>query len=200
MLRSVSTTPAESGTRGRTRRAIVSAAATVLARDRTATLAEIAQAAEVGRSTLHRYFADRDELVRAAVVDSLELVEQAVLGAAVDEGPVVDAMRRLVTALVATGDRLLFAFGDLSLIEELPEYDDRSERLVIDLIERGQAEGVFDPVVPAVWIMNTVWAMVYTGAEAAQQGTVPQHGVTAHVIRTLEGGIRQSEAGTSPAR
>lgn len=200
MLLSVSTTPTESGTRGRTRRAIIGAAATVLARDRRATLAEIAQAAEVGRSTLHRYFADRDELVRAAVVDSLALIEQAVLGAAVDEGPPVDAMRRLVTALVATGDRLIFAFGDLSLLDELPEEDDQTERLVIDLIERGQAEGVFDRDVSAPWIMSTVWAMVYTGAEAAQSGMLPPHGVTAHVIRTLEGGIRRDDPGTPPTR
>jgi AcrR family transcriptional regulator len=34
----------------------------VLARDPTATLADIAQAAGVGRSTLHRYFADRDHV------------------------------------------------------------------------------------------------------------------------------------------
>ncbi|MEU8132643.1 TetR/AcrR family transcriptional regulator [Streptodolium elevatio] len=196
----MSTTSAESGARGRTRRAIVSAAATLLARDRRATLAEIAQAAEVGRSTLHRYFADRDELVRAAVEDSLALIEQAVLDAAVDEGPCVDAMRRLVTALVATGDRLLFAFGDLSVLEELPDYDDRTERMVTDLIERGQAEGVFDPEVSAGWIMATVWAMVYTGAEAAQQGRVPPHGVAAHVIRTLEGGIRRPDAGTPATR
>ncbi|NUU25104.1 MAG: TetR/AcrR family transcriptional regulator [Streptomycetaceae bacterium] len=190
MLRNVSTRSAESGTRSRTRRAIISAAATVLARDRRATLAEIAQAAEVGRSTLHRYFADRDELVRAAALDSIVLIEEAVLGAAVTEGPPADAMRRLVTGLVGTGDRLLFFFGDPNLVAELPDDgDDQTERLVLDLIERGQAAGVFDPDVSAAWIMSVLWALVYTGAEAVQQGMVPRHGVTAHVIRTLENGI-----------
>ncbi|MFJ5260924.1 TetR/AcrR family transcriptional regulator [Streptomyces sp. NPDC088387] len=183
---------AESGTRGRTRRAIIDAAASVLARDRRATLAEIAKAADVGRSTLHRYFPDRDQLVLTAARDSLEMIDQAVRDAAVEQGPPLDAMRRLTTALVDTGDRLLFAVGDLQLFEEISaatEGEDETERLVVDLIERGQREGVFDTGVSAAWIMQALWALVYAGAEAAQQGTLPRHGVTAHVVRTLEGGI-----------
>ncbi len=43
-------------TRNRTERAILEAAVSVLARDRAATLPQIAQAAGVGRTTLHRYF------------------------------------------------------------------------------------------------------------------------------------------------
>lgn len=59
----------ESGARGRTRRAILGAAASVLSRRRDATLADIA-AAEVGRSTLQRYFPDREMLLSAVVEDS----------------------------------------------------------------------------------------------------------------------------------
>src|SRR5918995_1052203 len=73
--------PTRSGVRDTTRRAILGAAASVLARDRAATLAEIAEAAGVGRSTLHRHFADREELVAAAVEDSLAALGQAVEGA-----------------------------------------------------------------------------------------------------------------------
>lgn len=49
----------------------------MLARDRTATLADIADAADVGRSTLHRYFADRAELVNAVILDSFQVVDQS---------------------------------------------------------------------------------------------------------------------------
>ncbi|MFD5568344.1 TetR/AcrR family transcriptional regulator [Streptomyces cadmiisoli] len=190
---------AESGTRGRTRRAILDAAASVLARDRRATLAEIARAADVGRSTLHRYFPDRDQLVRAATEDALELIDRAVHDAATDQGPPADAMRRLATALVDTGDRMIFAFGDTSLLAELESQGDdgdATERRVLDLIERGQADGTFDSGVGAQWIMQVLWALVYAGAESAQQGTLPRPGVTAHVIRTLEGGVLRRTEGT----
>ncbi|MCF2530492.1 TetR/AcrR family transcriptional regulator [Yinghuangia sp. KLBMP8922] len=161
-----------------------------MARNRRATLADIAQAAEVGRSTLHRYFPDRDELVSAAVEDSLAHMAQALEEAAIDQGPALDAMRRLATALVGAGDRLVFVFGDPHIFEQLPdEEDDPTDRQVLALIERGQAEGAFDPEADPVWIRGVLWALVYTGAEMAARGTMPRHVAAANTVRTLERGI-----------
>ncbi len=181
--------PTRSGVRDRTRRAILGAAASVLARDRAATLAEIAEAAGVGRSTLHRHFADREELVAAAVEDSLAALGQAVEDAGLDQGPPLEAMRRLVAAMAGVGDRLLFLFGDPRVLEGR-EGPAPSDGPVIELIERGQAEGVFDPEVSPGWVEHVLWALVYTAAEEANAGRLPRHGVTATVIRTLENGIR----------
>jgi AcrR family transcriptional regulator len=161
----------------------------VLARDRAATLADIARAADVGRSTLHRHFADREELVEATVEDSLAALGRSVEDAALDQGPPLEAMRRLVAAVVGVGDRLLFLFGDPRVLEgrEGPALTDRP---VTELIERGQAEGVFDPEVSPGWIEHVLWALVYTAAEEANAGRLPRHGVTATVIRTFEHGVR----------
>jgi AcrR family transcriptional regulator len=177
------------GVRGRTRRAILGAAASLLARDRSATLADIAAAAEVGRSTLHRYFPDREGLLEAVIEDSLEALDQAVAEAALDQGPPLEAMRRLVTAMVAVGDRILFLFGDPRVLEGRRD-PDPSARPVTGLIERGQAEGVFDPQVSPSWIEHVLWALVYTAAEAAANGTLPRPGAAATAIRTFEHGIR----------
>ncbi|WP_228637447.1 TetR/AcrR family transcriptional regulator [Microtetraspora sp. AC03309] len=181
----------ESGTRGRTRRAILGAAASVLARDRAATLADIAEAAQVGRSTLHRYFPDRQELLNATVVDSFHVVEQSVAAAAIDQGPPLEAMRRLITAMVDVGDRLAFLFGDPRVLEEFSSCfePDLSVPTAISLIERGQAEGVFDPQVSAEWIQQMLYAVTYTGWEAAAKGLLPRHGVASTVIRTFENGV-----------
>jgi AcrR family transcriptional regulator len=178
-----------SGVRHRTRRAILGAAASVLARDRGATLAEVASAAGVGRSTLHRYFADREALIEAAIEDSLQALGQSMEDAALDQGPPLEAMRRLVAAMVGVGDRLLFLFGDPRVLEGR-EGPMPTGRPVTELIERGQAEGVFDPEVSPGWVEHVLWALVYTAAEEANNGRLPRHGVTATVIRTLENGIR----------
>ena len=180
---------ARAGVRSRTRRAILGAAASVLARDRSATLADIAEAAEVGRSTLHRYFPDREGLLEAVVEDSLETLDRAVAEAALDQGPPLEAMRRLFTAMVEVGDRILFLFGDPRVLEGRQD-PEPSDRPVIGLIERGQAEGVFDRQVGAGWIEHVLWALVYTAAEEAANGRLPRHGVTATAIRTFEHGIR----------
>ncbi len=197
----------ESGTRGRTRRAILGAAAEVLARDRAATLADIAKAAEVGRSTLHRYFPDRDVLVKAAVADAYLVIQQSIQDASVDEGPPVEALRRLVAAMVDTGDRLLFLYGDSSVLEGFEAGDEEAgagpdsvAQMMTDLIKRGQAAGVFDPSVAVQWIQDTVWALVYTGCDSASRGVLPRHGVAAAVIRMLENGIRVQSRGDGEAQ
>jgi AcrR family transcriptional regulator len=184
----------ETGVRGRTRRAILSAAASLLARRHGATLAEIAEAADVGRSTLHRYFPDRDELLRAVVHDSLEAIGRSVEGAAIGDGPPLEGMRRLVAAMVAAGDRIMFLWGDPRVLKEYGpepcEGDEDFDDPVLRLIQRGQAEGVFDAGLSAEWIQHTLWALVFTGVEDADKGLLPRHGVTATVIRTFENGIR----------
>lgn len=205
----VSDIAGESGTRNRTRRAILGAAAEVLARDRTATLADIAKAAQVGRSTLHRYFPDRDVLVHAAVADSYLVIQQSIQDAAVDQGTALEAMRRLVAAIVDTGGRMLFLYGDSRVLEDFAARDGGSDTkepgegsesdtapdsvssMVVDLIRRGQSEGVFDPGLDVDWVQDVIWALVYTGCEAASRGTLPRHGVTTAVVRMLENGIRE---------
>jgi AcrR family transcriptional regulator len=183
--------PSKTSVRSRTRGAILAAAASVLARDRTATLPDIAEAAGVGRTTVHRYFPDRESLIEAAVEDSIQAIQQSVAEAALDHGPPLDAMRRAVAALVAVGDRLMFVFGDPRVLKgyRAPDGVVPPSDPVLDLIKRGQAEGAFDPEVSASWIQHVLWVLVYRGYEDADSGELPRHGITATVIRTLENGI-----------
>jgi AcrR family transcriptional regulator len=183
--------PSKTSVRSRTRGAILAAAASVLARDRAATLPDIAEAAGVGRTTLHRYFPDRESLIEAAVEDSIQAIYQSVAEAALHQGPSMDAMRRAVAAMVAVGDRLMFVFGDPRLLQgyRAPDGVVPPSDPVLDLIERGQAEGAFDPEVSASWIQHVLWVLVYRGCEDADSGELSRHGITATVIRTLENGI-----------
>jgi AcrR family transcriptional regulator len=182
----------ESDTRNRTRRAILSAAAAVLARNRAATLPEIAEAAGVGRTTLHRYFPDRDTLIRAAVEDSVQAVEKAVAEAQIDMGSPPEALQRLVMAYLHVGERLVFLFNDPHVMRgygvEKPE--EPGPDPVLDLIERGQQDGSFDAEVSPQWIQQVVWALVYTGIDQVDSGKLPRHGAATTVIRSLERGIR----------
>jgi AcrR family transcriptional regulator len=180
----------ESSARSRTRGAILAAAASVFARDRTATLPDVAKAAGVGRTTLHRYFADRESLIEATLEDSVQAIQRSIADAALDQGPPLDAMRRAVAAMVAVGDRLLFVFGDPRVPKGYVTPDGAAPRdPVIDLIKRGQVEGAFDPEVSARWIQHVLWVLVYRGCEDADMGELPRHGITATVTRTLENGI-----------
>ena len=179
-----------SGSQARTRAGILAATASVLAHNRSATLPDIANAAGVGRTTLHRYFPDRESLIEAALEDSIQAIQQSMTDAALGQGTPLEAMRRAVAAMVAVGDRLLFVFGDPRVPKGDGTRDGAAPRdPVIDLIKRGQAEGVFDREVSAQWIQHVLWVLVYRGCEDADAGELPRHGITATVTRTLENGI-----------
>jgi AcrR family transcriptional regulator len=187
----VSSEPAlRSGSRSRTQSAILAAAAAVLAKNPVATMPEIAEAAAVGRTTVHRYFADRNTLIRAATADAIRALDQAIDDVAPEQGSALDAMRRVITAMVSAADRILFLFSDPRVLQQYPDLAPSAAPAVLQLIERGQAEGVFDAELSATWIQHSLWALVYRGCEDAEQGELPRHEVARVVARTLEYGIR----------
>jgi AcrR family transcriptional regulator len=182
-----------SGARARTRQAILNAAIEVLARNQGASLGEIAIAADVGRTTLHRYFADRETLIYEATLDSIRVLTEAVDEAATEDGPALDAMRRFITAGVSIGERLVFIFGDPAVLRDIPPAQSPNEEVVINLITRGQHEGVFDPDLDPTWIWHALYALILRGCEQAIAGALPRHTVAPLIIRTFERGV-------SPAR
>ncbi|MEU2510590.1 TetR/AcrR family transcriptional regulator [Streptomyces syringium] len=192
-----------SSARNRAERAIVTAAVSVWARDRTATLPQIAEAAEVGRTTLHRYFPEREGLLRAATEHALEVIGGAIAEAEPDKGHPLQAMRRVVAALASASEAIMFVFGDQSLVRDvvptaepdLPAPHDP----VIELIRRGQAEGVFDDQLSAEWMQQVLWGVSYTAFEQVEQGTLAKFDVAATVTRTLEQGITAQSSGRAEA-
>ena len=178
-----------SGVQTRTRAAILAATAYALAVNRTATMPEIATAAGVGRTTLHRYFADRATLIYEATLDSIRVLTEAVDEAATEAGPALDAMRRFITAGVSIGERLVFLFGDPAVLRDIPPAQSPNEELVIDLIKRGQDEGVFDPDLNTTWIWHALYGLILRGCEQAIAGALPRHTVAPLIIRTFERGV-----------
>jgi AcrR family transcriptional regulator len=179
-----------SGPQARTRAAILEATASVLARDRTATLPDIATAAGVSLTTVHRYFADRSRLMYEATADAMRAVADAVDGAATDRGPAIDAMRRTVTALTALGDRIMFLFGDPGLLDNVMLEGQLNDDPIIELIERGQREGIFVTELSAEWIEHVLFALILQGCQDAATGKLPRHTVAPIVIQTFERGLR----------
>ncbi|MFL1375898.1 TetR/AcrR family transcriptional regulator [Nocardiopsis protaetiae] len=180
------------GARNRTRRAILAAAATVLGRDRNAPLAAVAEAADVGRSTLHRYFPDREELVAATFEDSIAELGRVMEQVRPEEGPADEALCRVVNGHVEVGDRILFAFGDTATAQRYGGYEPgepEEPEVLVRLFERGQAEGVFDPDADPAWMVHVMWALLFTGLERARAGRLSPQAVAPLVLRTLENGV-----------
>lgn len=179
----------ESGSRSRTRRAILDAALTVLGQRPNAALAEIAEAANVGRSTLHRYFPERSELIVALAGDAVETLTQGVAEAALDQGTPAEALRRVVRVYFEFSPVLMFLLNEPQVNREVIAGVETADQPVLELIARGQREGLFDPSVNPAWISRVLGWIVYAGTESVREGELTRFDAVDTVVRTLENGV-----------
>ena len=149
----------ETRVRERTRRAILLAGIAVLVDKPSAPVGEVADAAGVARSTLHRYFPDRDALV--AGIEAFTDAEYAlvVADARIDSGSGRDAYERLVGALLDRSS--VFAWWSRANAPD-DEYDDNFDASAVALIERGHRDGSLDMALDAQWVVTTTWSTLWS--------------------------------------
>lgn len=180
---------ARTGIRARTRAAILDAAAEVLITTPAASLGQIATAADVGRTTLHRYFPERLDLLRALARHVTELSTEAIERAEPGGGTPQAALRRVVEGQFDLGPILLFVYsepalaGDAELWAELAQSENAVDTI---LIRVGETTGA---TLPLSWQRRTFWALLYAAWEAAKQQTTPRHELVDAIMTTLTRGI-----------
>lgn len=176
----------ESGTRLRTRRAILDAAVVTLAKNPSATLADIAVTAKVGRTTVHRYFPERSDLIRAISLDSLEKIAAATERAKLDDGPAPEALSRVCQEYFEFGD-LFTLFFTMPELVNAPEWQEETDadHAVRRLVERGHAEGTIDPVMPPEWVGQLAWSLLFTAWSHTRDQGAPKHEALSLCLRTL---------------
>jgi AcrR family transcriptional regulator len=177
----------QTGVRVRTRRAIVAAALDVLAENAQASLAEVATAAEVSRTTVHRYFPERSDLLDAVRGEIVEQVTAATRRARLDQGGAPAALARVCRELFELGSVLTVLFNGVVEIsdEEWERHTGEAERELRSTIERGHAEHSIDPGLTADWLENFVWAVLYTAWMYARQQDGPRQDALDQSLRSL---------------
>ncbi|MEU8242694.1 TetR/AcrR family transcriptional regulator [Actinoplanes missouriensis] len=175
-----------SGSRARTRQAILDAATAVFARNPGATLGDVAVAAGVGRTTLHRYYADRAELVTALHVEAGRRLEAARLRARIGEDTGAEAVRRLGQEYFDLGDILSLLFNDQVTLEGGAETESGGCDPEFEaMVRRGYADGSIDPSLPADWVQSVLWAQLYAGWSYLAERQVSRHEALRLVLHSL---------------
>jgi TetR/AcrR family transcriptional regulator, repressor for lfrA len=179
----------EGGPRSRTRRAILDAAATVLAENASASLGDIAAAAEVGRSTLHRYFAERTDLLHALALHVHAMSNAAIERAEVDCGPPIEALRRVVECQLDLGPIVPFVYADPANYadKELAAILDSGDEVIVEVLDRVATQGSTGP--PG-WPRTVFWALLNAGAGTVKEGTPRVQVVDAIMASLTRGTIR----------
>jgi AcrR family transcriptional regulator len=146
--------------------AILDAAQDCLVRNPDASVAEIAQAAGVGRVTLYGHFKTRAELVEA-VFARVVTDANAALDAADTTGDPRDALARLVAATWQVVDQfrgMLRAAEQELPAEAIRGHHDRHLRRLATLIGRGQRSGEFRTDLPRDWLVTTAYSSIHAAA------------------------------------
>ena len=177
-------------TRLSSRDALIEAAFAVFSRDPSASLAQIAQRAGVGRATLHRHFSGRDDLIRALAKIALAEMNEAADAACEDADSYTEALRRTLEALIPLGDR--HGFLAREPIENDPAIQSALERQLHEtreMVEEAKREGTFDPHVPTAWIVQALDHLVYAAWESVRVGDATPAQAADLAWRTLTSGL-----------
>lgn len=189
------------GDGGTRRDSLLEVAAEVLVTRPTASLTEVARAAGIGRTTLHKQYATREDLIVAVAHRALDLLHEAVAetkpaGSATEPEVVTAAMRQLVTSLVPLGPELVFLLRQPTLDDE-PEVVERSRALdppVLALVHRGQQLGLLRADMPDYWFIATLYAQAYAAWEGVAEGWLAPRDAPDLVLRTLVEGLSDPAA------
>jgi AcrR family transcriptional regulator len=171
-----------------TRPPLLDVAAEVLVADPAASLAEVAEAAGIGRTTLHKHYATRDDLLRAVGHRAIDLWEEAL--AEVADGP-DGGLLAIITSMVVVGSQLGFIWRTPALHRDraLKERSDGMQEATLAVLRRAQDRGVLAPGTPDWWLLDTFFSLIYVAAESVADGDLAPNDAPGLVTGTFLRGI-----------
>jgi len=170
---------------------ILKEAAKALNANPSASLAEIAQAIGIGRTTLHRHFPKRDDLIRALIIYSFGLVDEAMEPLNNQDLTATEGLYAVLDTLIKMGDHFHFLSQANSMANdpEILAIYDRQDAEMSALIDAVKAEGVIAQDVPTVWVVELMNSLVYTAWQTIEGGDIARNSATDLAWRTLTKGI-----------
>ncbi|MEU7745192.1 helix-turn-helix domain-containing protein [Nonomuraea sp. NPDC049158] len=150
----------------RTVRTILEAAERVLSKNPSASMEQIAEAAGVARTTVHRRFASRDALVSAMEGWASRQFAAAVDSANPETTPPLVALYQVTASVLRVkidwGYAMSRASSDPEVARVHSEVEDRCERLFL----KAQATGLLRADVDPAWARRVYYALIHEAAQS----------------------------------
>jgi TetR/AcrR family transcriptional regulator, mexCD-oprJ operon repressor len=178
-----------------TQERIVDAATRVLGANLDASMLEVAAACGVGRATVYRHFANRDELVRAIRLRALRDCRAALDPEVFAQASVREALGAVLATLVPVLDRYR-----VLLDAPPPDRSDPEQRALTDAIEqplrelivRGQAGGELDARFPPDFVIAVLIGVLRAARQAVATGRMSAEAAHALAVRSMLAGVGSS--------
>lgn len=170
-------------------RAILEAAERVLAEDPAASVEQIAEAAGLARTTVHRRFASRQAIIDALAVSAKRELADSIQEAHLLHAPALVALHRTTEHVLRIKGKWRFTLGnplaDTSAAQEIwTEINDRA----LELLARSVEAGLVDPDTDLEWTRRVYYALMGEALNTppAEPGTSPDYVLLAtQVVDTL---------------
>ncbi|TDC19661.1 TetR/AcrR family transcriptional regulator [Streptomyces sp. 8K308] len=183
----------------RSRAAVLDAAIELLGERPDAGMAAVANAAGVTRQTVYAHFPSRDDLLTAVVDRMTERVAEAMDAARPDEGPAPAALLRVLDAAWRASLEHP-ALLRLAARPAPPEEDRTRHAPIADriarVLQRGRADGDFDPSPALSWQVAAVIALSHATGEEIRAGRLS----AADAVAALHSGLLRLLVRERPAR
>lgn len=174
-----------------TKKRLIQAALTVLAKKPRASMDDIAEAAQVGRATLFRHFRSRKELMRELNLEAERRYEAAVRPILEKDLDARETLKLIVAALIPIGDGFHFLNYEPFHTGD-PIIDGVYQRQMQDwkkLVEKLKSEGVIAPDAPTAWAASILEAMIFTTWNSIHDGDIAPNSAPELVVRTFLKGL-----------
>lgn len=175
-------------TADRNRTAILDAVEALLARRASVSIAAVATEAGVSRPTVYAHFATLEELLEAVVERAVAASEAVLASAALEDGPAMEALERLMAVGWAVLDRhraVAQAAAEQLSSEALRRSHERANRLLAGLVARGREEGAFRTDLPAEWLVTTMHVLFHAAGDDVRAGRLGEDVALEVVTTTL---------------
>jgi TetR/AcrR family transcriptional regulator, mexCD-oprJ operon repressor len=167
--------------------AILEVAAQILADKReAASLADIASAAGVARSTLYRYFPNREALLAALADTAARELRSRLDESHDDELPVPEAIARITRGFIATGSKYIA----LAYLWPKPAGDSYLTDPLLRLFRRGVADGTLRADLPVETLLGIYGDLIEGAITRAARDHVGVEETSAAVLRVFLDGAR----------
>ncbi|MEU1045271.1 helix-turn-helix domain-containing protein [Streptomyces sp. NPDC005897] len=177
----------------RTVRRILEAAERVLSANPAATMEQIAAAAGVARTTVHRRFASRDALITALAAWATQRFHEAVDAARPDTAPPAVALYQVTANVLRVKIGWSFAMG--AVPTDVPEVAHVHAEVLAAcerLFTRARDTGLLRPDTDLEWARRVYYALIHEAAAEAPASDAAVDALATRVVHTLLHGIGDS--------
>ncbi|CAI6042993.1 hypothetical protein PAECIP112173_01085 [Paenibacillus sp. JJ-100] len=156
-----------------------------------ASMNDIAEAANIGIATLHRYVESREQLMIHLAMRAIEVVDETLEHIKLDESRVEQYIPDLIEALIPLGDKIYFLAHDTTVHynAEIEGADQKLREPVLNAIGVLQKKGFFRSDVETTWIVEVLYSVLFLTWQQVIRGNIAQKAAPALVVETFYHGF-----------